>query len=67
MRGLLAVKAKHRSGYKELSNAWIHGSGEFVEQIIKETEGKDRLQMLTKKNQQKIYEFITRIYKNEGV
>ena len=56
-----------RSGDRELSDARILGGGEFVEQIIKEAEGKVRYQLPTKEHHQKIDEFIARICKNEGV
>jgi len=38
--GWSAVKALRRAGYRELSDDRILGSGEFVERIIKEAEGK---------------------------
>ena len=67
MGGWSAVKAMRRSGDRELSDARILGGGEFVEQIIKEAEGKVRYQLPTKAHHQKIDEYIAGICKNEGV
>jgi putative transposase len=67
MGGWSAVKAMRRSGDRELSDARILGSGEFVEQIIKEAESKIKYQLPIKEQDQKINEFIDRISKNEKV
>jgi putative transposase len=67
MGGWSAVKAMRRSGDRELSDARILGSGEFVEQIIKEAESKIKYQLPIKEQDQKINEFIDRICKNELV
>ena len=64
---LSAVKAMRRSGDRELSDDRILGSGEFVEQIIKEAEGKVKYQLPVKEHGQKINEFISKICKNEKV
>ena len=45
----------------------ILGSGEFVEQIIKEAEGKVKYQRPAMEHGQKIDEFISNICKNEHV
>ena len=42
------MKALRRAGDRELRNDRILGSGEFVEQIIKETEGKVKYQLPVK-------------------
>ena len=63
--GWSAVKAMRRSGDREWSDDRILGSGEFVEQIIKEAEAKMRYQFPIKEDPQKIDEFIARICKNE--
>jgi putative transposase len=47
-----AVKAMRRSGDRELSDARISGSGEFVEQIIKEAEIKINYQLPIKEQDQ---------------
>ncbi len=65
--GWSAVKAMRRSGERELSDDRILGSGEFVEQIIKEAQGKIIYQLPVKEHPQKIDEFITKICKNEKV
>ncbi len=52
-----------RSGERELSDDRILGSGEFVEQIIKEAEGKIIYQLPVTEHPQKIDEFITQICK----
>jgi len=67
MGGWSAVKAMRRSGERELSDARILGSGEFVEQMIKEAEGRVRYQLPAKEHDQKIDEYIVRICRNEGV
>ena len=50
-----------------MSDDRILGSGEFVEQIIKEAEGKVKYQLPVKEHGQKINEFICKICKNEKV
>jgi REP element-mobilizing transposase RayT len=65
--GWSAVKAMRRSGERELSDDRILGNGEFVEQIIKEAEGKIIYQLPVTEHPQKIDEFITQICKNEKV
>ena len=61
------MKAMRRSGDRELSDDRILGTGAFVEQIIKEAEGKIKYQLPTKEHHQKIDEFIARICRNEKV
>jgi REP element-mobilizing transposase RayT len=63
--GWSAVKTMRRSGDREWSDDRILGSGEFVEQIIKEAEAKMRYQFPIKEDPKKIDEFIARICKNE--
>jgi hypothetical protein len=52
--GWSAVKALRRAGDRELSDDRILGSGEFVEQIIKEAEGKAKYQLPVKEQDRKI-------------
>ena len=63
--GWSAVKRMRRSGDREWSDDRILGSGEFVEQVIKEAEAKLRYQFPIKEDPKKIDEFIARICKNE--
>ncbi|CAB1064334.1 hypothetical protein D1BOALGB6SA_9126 [Olavius sp. associated proteobacterium Delta 1] len=56
-----------RSGERELSDDRILGSGEFVERIIKEAEGRNKFQLPVSENHQKIDEYISKICKNEKV
>ncbi len=65
--GWSAVKAMRRSGDRELSDDRILGSGEFVEQMIKEAEARIKYQLPVKEHHQKIEEFITKLCKNEKV
>ena len=65
--GWSAVKAMRRSGDRELSDDRILGSGEFVEQMIKEAEARIKYQLPVKEHHQKIDEFITKLCKNEKV
>jgi len=65
--GWSAVKALRRSGERELSDQRILGSGEFVEQIIKEAEAQIKYQLPLLDQSQKINEFILKICKNEKV
>ena len=65
--GWSAVKALRRSGDRELSDERILGSGEFVEQMLKEAEGKVKFQLPIKKHHQKIDEYIARECKKEKV
>ena len=65
--GWSAVKALRRTGDRELSDERILGSGEFVEQIIKEAEAQIRYQLPLLDQSQKINEFILQICKNEKV
>ncbi len=65
--GWSAVKALRRSGDRELCDDRILGSGEFVEQIIKEAEGKVKYQLPLKEQDQKIDGFITKLCKNAKV
>jgi putative transposase len=62
--GWSAVKALRRAGDRELSDDRILGSGEFVEQIIKEAEGKAKYQLPVKEKGRKIEEYITKLCKN---
>jgi len=65
--GWSAVEALRRSGDRELSDERILGSGEFVEQIIKEAEAQIQYQLPLLDPSQKINEFISKICKNEKV
>jgi putative transposase len=65
--GWSAVKAMRLSGDCELSDDRIFGSGEFVEQIIKEAEGKIKYQLPVKEQHKKIDAFISKICKKEKV
>ena len=65
--GWSAVKAIRRSGGRELSDDRILGSGEFVEQIIKEAEGRVRSQFSINERAEKINKHILKVCKNEGV
>jgi hypothetical protein len=65
--GWSAVKALRRAGDRELSDDRILGSGEFVEQIIKEAEGKVKYQLPVKEQDRKIEEYITKLCKNAKV
>ena len=65
--GWSAVKALRRAGDRELSDDRILGSGEFVEQIIKEAEGKVKYQLPVKEQNRKIDKFITNLCKNTKV
>ena len=65
--GWSAVKALRRSGDRELSDERILGGGEFVEQIIKEAEGKIRCQFPMNELPDKINEFIVKVCQNENV
>jgi REP element-mobilizing transposase RayT len=67
MGGWSAVKALRRSGDRELSDERILGSGEFVEQIIKEAETKTKYQLPVLDHHKKIDELITRICRDEKV
>jgi len=65
--GWSAVKAMRRAGDGELSDDRILGSGQFVERIIKEAEGKIKYQLPDKEHLQKINEFITKVCREEKV
>jgi hypothetical protein len=65
--GWSAVKALRRAGDRELSDERILGSGEFVEQIIKEAEGKVKYQLPVKEKDRKIEKYITKLCKNAKV
>ncbi len=65
--GWSAVKALRRAGDRELSDDRILGSGEFVEQIIKEAEGKVKYQLPVKEQDRKIDDLITKLCKNTKV
>jgi len=65
--GWSAVKALRRTGERELSDQRILGSGEFVEQIIKEAEAQIKYQLPLLDQSQKINEFILKTCKNEKV
>ena len=65
--GWSAVKALRYSGECELSDDRILGSGEFVEQIIKEAEAKIKYQLPVKEDHQKIDEYIADLCKSENV
>ncbi len=65
--GWSAVKALRRAGDRELSDDRILGSGELVEKIIKEAEGKVKYQLPVKEQYRKIEEYITKLCKNAKV
>jgi REP element-mobilizing transposase RayT len=65
--GWSAVKALRRAGERELSDERILGSGDFVEQVLKEAEGKVRYQLPGKEQAREIDEFITQLCQNENV
>jgi putative transposase len=65
--GWSAVKALRRTGDRELSDERILGSGEFVEQIIKEAEASIKYQLPLLEQDQRINEFISKICKDEKV
>ena len=65
--GWSAVKALRRSGDREMSDDRILGSGEFVEQIIKDAQAAVRYQFSVKEHPGKIDEIIARECKNEKV
>jgi len=67
MGGWSAVRALRRSGDRELSDERILGSGEFVEQIIKEAETNTKYQLPVLDHHKKIDELITRICRDEKV
>ena len=60
--GWSAVKALRRTGNRELSDERILGSGEFVEQIIKEAENQIKYQLPLLEQKQRIDEFILIIF-----
>ena len=63
----MLIYLMRRSGNRQMSDERTLGSGEFVEQIIKEAEGKVKFQLPVKEHGQKITEFISKICKNEKV
>jgi len=65
--GWSAVKALRRAGDRELSDDRILGSGDFVEKIIKEAEGKVKYQLPEKEQKRKIDKHITQLCKNAKV
>jgi REP element-mobilizing transposase RayT len=65
--GWSAVKALRRSGQRELSDDRILGSGDFVEQIIKEAETKIKYQLPDLEQSQRIDELIIELCENEKV
>jgi REP element-mobilizing transposase RayT len=65
--GWSAVRAMRRSGERELSDDRILGSGEFVEQVIKEAEARIKFQLPQRENHQIISEYISKLCKNEKV
>jgi len=65
--GWSAVKALRRSGDREMSDDRILGSGEFVEQIIKEAQARVRYQFSVKENPGKIDEIISSECKKQKV
>jgi REP element-mobilizing transposase RayT len=65
--GWSAVKAMRRAGNRELSDDRILGSGQFVERIIKEAEGKIKYQLPDKEHLQKINEFVAKACREEKV
>jgi REP element-mobilizing transposase RayT len=65
--GWSAVKALRRAGNRELSDDRILGSGDFVEQVLKEAEGNVKFQLPVKEQDRKIDEFITQLCQNQKV
>ena len=65
--GWSAVKALRYSGERELSDDRILGSGEFVEQIIKEAEAQIKYQLPIKGHHRKIDQFIAQICSSENI
>ena len=65
--GWSAVKALRRSGERELSDDRILGSGDFVEQIIKEAETKIKYQLPDLEQSQRIDELIIKLCENGKV
>ena len=61
------MKALRRAGDRELSDDRILGSGEFVEQIIKEAEGKVKYQLPVKEQDQIIDKLISKLCKSAKV
>jgi hypothetical protein len=56
-----------RTGDRELNDERILGSGESVEQILKEAESKIKYQLPHLEHNQRIDEFIAKVCKNEKV
>jgi len=67
MGGWSAVKAMRRAGDRDLSDDRILGSGEFVEQIIKEAEATIKYQLPVKGSDDKIKKLIGKICKSNKV
>jgi len=65
--GWSVVKALRRTGQRELSDERILGSGEFVEQIIKEAETKVKYQLPVLVQSEKIDEYVSKVCKKEKV
>ena len=59
------MRTLRRSGDHELSDDRVLGSGEFVERIIKEAEGKIKYQFSVQEHPEKIGEFIAKVCKNK--
>ncbi len=65
--GWSAVKAMRRSGDREMGDDRILGSGDFVEQIIKEAEANIKLQFPSKGQAEKIDQFIAETCTKEDI
>ena len=65
--GWSAVKAMRKAGGDELSDARILGDGEFVAQLMAETESKQKRQFATPGSIQSAVEFIKAECHNQGV
>jgi REP element-mobilizing transposase RayT len=65
--GWSVVKALRSTGERELTDERILGSGEFVEQIIKEAESQIKYQLPDIQQKQRIDELIIKVCKNEKV
>ncbi len=59
--GCSAVKSQRSAGDRELSDDRILGSGDFVEQIFKEAEGKVKYQLLENEQNLKIDNLIIQL------
>ena len=65
--GWAAVKDMIRQGIREKSDERILGSGEFVEQLIEQSDEERRKQFFGRQNQQRAIDYIRRECKDAGV